>query len=90
LERTLNCLQEKEVNGWKIILLKSRSKSNKATRFTNIISYDSKDIKLATTYRCRSCKIIIQLIEISPTKKNATHCPYCGKGVLEPRNIIFC
>jgi DNA-directed RNA polymerase subunit RPC12/RpoP len=47
--------------------------------------------KLAATYRCQSCKVIIQLVEIySPTKRNATHCPYCGKGVLEPRNVIFC
>lgn len=41
--------------------------------------------------RCQSCKVIIQLVEIySPTKRNATHCPYCGKGALEPRNVIFC
>ena len=47
--------------------------------------------KLAATYRCQSCKVIIQLVEIySPTKRNAIHCPYCGKGVLEPRNVIFC
>jgi DNA-directed RNA polymerase subunit RPC12/RpoP len=46
---------------------------------------------LAATYRCQNCKVIIQLIEIySPTKRNAAHCPYCGKGVLEPRNVIFC
>jgi DNA-directed RNA polymerase subunit RPC12/RpoP len=47
--------------------------------------------KLAATYRCQSCSVIIQLVEIySPAKKNATHCPYCGKAVLEPRNVIFC
>jgi DNA-directed RNA polymerase subunit RPC12/RpoP len=47
--------------------------------------------KLAATYRCQSCKVIIQLVEIySPTKRNAIYCPYCGKGVLEPRNVIFC
>jgi DNA-directed RNA polymerase subunit RPC12/RpoP len=49
------------------------------------------DQKMAATYRCQNCKVIIQLIEIySHTKRNATHCPYCGKGVLEPRNVIFC
>ena len=43
------------------------------------------------TYRCRSCNVIIQIVEIySPTKRSATHCPYCGKGALEPRNVIFC
>jgi DNA-directed RNA polymerase subunit RPC12/RpoP len=47
--------------------------------------------KLAATYRCQSCNVIIQLVEIySSTKRNAIHCPYCGKAVLEPRNIIFC
>jgi DNA-directed RNA polymerase subunit RPC12/RpoP len=47
--------------------------------------------KLAATYRCQSCKVIIQLVEIySPTKRNAIHCPYCEKGILEPRNVIFC
>ena|GEM_PF-2398969 len=58
-----------------------------------ISSYNNQgaDKKLAATYRCQSCNVIIQLVEIySPTKRNATHCPYCGKAVLEPRNIIFC
>jgi DNA-directed RNA polymerase subunit RPC12/RpoP len=46
---------------------------------------------MAATYRCQSCNVIIQLVEIySPTKRNATHCPYCGKAVLEPRNVIIC
>jgi uncharacterized Zn-finger protein len=30
------------------------------------------------------------LIEISPSKKKATYCPYCGKRTLEPRNVILC
>ncbi|HJR48528.1 MAG TPA: hypothetical protein VJ799_10280, partial [Nitrososphaeraceae archaeon] len=34
--------------------------------------------KLAAMYRCQSCKVIIQLVELySPTKRDATHCPYC-------------
>ena len=58
-----------------------------------ISSYNNKGEgqKLAATYRCRSCNVIIQLVEIySPTKRNAIHCPYCEKGILEPRNVIFC
>ena len=47
--------------------------------------------KMAATFRCQSCNVIIQLIEIySPTKRNAIHCPYCEKGILEPRIVIFC
>jgi hypothetical protein len=59
-----------------------------------ISSYNNEKARtknLAATYRCQSCNVIIQLVEIySPTKRNATHCPYCGKGALEPRNVIFC
>jgi DNA-directed RNA polymerase subunit RPC12/RpoP len=59
-----------------------------------ISSYNNERVgikNLAATYRCQSCSVIIQLVEIySPTKRNATHCPHCGNAVLEPRNVIFC
>ena len=47
---------------------------------------------MAATYRCQNCRIIIQLIEISPSKKKATYCPYCGKlyfGTKECHSLLI-
>ena len=44
----------------------------------------------AATYRCQCCKIIIQIIEMSPSNTKAIYCPYCGNHALEPTTVILC
>ncbi|MFZ0264758.1 MAG: hypothetical protein WAL42_06700, partial [Nitrososphaeraceae archaeon] len=54
------------------------------SRYNNVTK-----IMVAATYRCQGCKSIFQLIEISTAKRKTIYCPYCGKRMIEPTNIIL-